>query len=132
MVHLKRSRDGIPSIRATLVKHPQFKAPRTIVLQVDRRGVDILGKITPSFRELYEDVVRKLESGRGYANTLLDLGRKEAFRSLLEEAWGPEHAAMANANLATPIDSLNLTANVQNRKLIKLLEDRLNDYRRRL
>jgi predicted RNase H-like nuclease (RuvC/YqgF family) len=91
-----------------------------------------LGKITPSFRELYEDVVRKLESGRGYANTLLDLGRKEAFSSLLEEAWGPEHAAMANANLATPIDSLNLTANVQNRKLIKLLEDRLNDYRRRL
>ncbi len=83
-----------------------------------------MGRITPSFRQLYEDTMSKLRSGQGYKNSLLDLGHKSALESLLEEAWGPECAAMSNSNLLM-LDVLNLTANVHNRKLIELQKRRI-------
>ena len=85
-----------------------------------------MGRITPSFRQLYEDTVSKLQSGQGYKNSLLDLGHKSALELLLQEAWGPESPAMSNSNLLM-LDVLNLTANVHNRKLIELQRRRISE-----
>jgi hypothetical protein len=85
-----------------------------------------MGRITPSFRQLYEDTMAKLQSGQGYKNSLLDLGHKSALDQLLQEAWGPECAAMSNSNLLM-LDALNLTANIHNRKLIDLQRRRIAD-----
>ena len=104
-----------------------------VVLKQDSAGGrDLLGRITPSFRQLYEAEVAKLQSGNGYLNSLLDIGHRDALGLLMEEAWGPEHAAMANADLPTVMDALNLTANVHNRKLVKTLERRISELQKKL
>jgi hypothetical protein len=109
------------------VKHPEFESGQSVILSVDRAGVrSLMGRITPSFRQLYEDTVSKLQSGQGYKNSLLDLGHRAALELLLQEAWGPECAAMSNSNLLL-LDVLNLTANVHNRKLIESLKRKISE-----
>lgn len=126
-------------MKATLVKHPCRDGRRSVVLKVESNGVDLLGRMTPSFRRLYDEIISKLRAGQGYYNCLRDLDHQGAFDLLLEEAWGPEQAAMANSNIPTVLDALNLTANVHNRKmiqhLIRQLQERdqaLEELKRRL
>ena len=96
-----------------------------------------MGRITPSFRQLYEETIAELKSELQAA--MVDLGHKNAFELLLKDAWSREQAAMGNSTLPTVCDKLNLIASIHNRKLtaamarelkendvkIKLLSDRV-------
>jgi hypothetical protein len=78
-----------------------------------------MGRITPSFRQLYEEIIAEMRSDLQAA--LVDLGHKNAFELLLKEAWNPEQAAMGNSTLPTVIDKLNVMASIHNRKMIAAL-----------
>ncbi|NWG08809.1 MAG: hypothetical protein HXX80_00595 [Nitrososphaerales archaeon] len=129
IVHLKTFEDGpVSSVRATLIKHPYKKTPDSIVLLVSKGGEDLMGRITPSFRQLYEETISELKTQ--YQSGLIDLGLKQAFDLLLKEAWNSEQAAMGNSNMPTVLDKLNLTANIHNRKLIEVLKRMLEEKER--
>jgi hypothetical protein len=78
-----------------------------------------MGRISPSFRQLYEETISELKLELQAA--LVDLGHKSAFDLLLKEAWNPEQAAMGNSTLPTVCDNLNIMASIHNRKLIAAL-----------
>ena len=84
-----------------------------------------MGRITPSFRQLYEEVISELRTELQAA--LVDLGHKSAFDLLLKEAWNPEQAAMGNSTLPTVSDKLNIMASIHNRKLIAVLSRELKE-----
>ena len=78
-----------------------------------------MGRITPTFRQLYEDTISDLKTELQAA--LIDLGHKNAFDLLLKEAWNPEQAALGNSTLPTVCDKLNVMASIHTRKLIAAL-----------
>src|SRR5438105_14103266 len=82
-----------------------------------------MGRITLSFRQLYEETVSELRTELQAA--LVDLGHKSAFDLLLKEAWNPEQAAMGNSTLPTVSDKLNVMASIHNRKLVAALAKEL-------
>jgi hypothetical protein len=84
-----------------------------------------MGRITPSFRQLYEEIIAEMRSDLQAA--LVDLGHKNAFDLLLKEAWNPEQAAMGNSTLPTVIDKLNVMASIHNRKMITALVRELKE-----
>lgn len=84
-----------------------------------------MGRITPSFRQLYEEIISEMRSDLQAA--LVDLGHKNAFDLLLKEAWNPEQAAMGNSTLPTVIDKLNVMASIHNRKMIAALIKELKE-----
>jgi hypothetical protein len=84
-----------------------------------------LGRTTPSFRQLYEEIIAELRTELQTA--LVDLGHKSAFDLLLKEAWNPEQAAMGNSTLPTVSDKLNIMASIHNRKLIAGLSRELKE-----
>src|ERR687886_863719 len=84
-----------------------------------------MGRITPSFRQLYEEIISELRTELQAA--LVDLGHKNAFDLLLKEAWNPEQAAMGNSTLPTVSDKLNIMASIHNRKLIAVLSRELKE-----
>ena len=78
-----------------------------------------MGRITPSFRQLYEETISEMRTE--LQGALVDLNHKSAFDLLLKEAWNPEQAAMGNSTLPTVSDKLNVMASIHNRKLIAIL-----------
>jgi hypothetical protein len=84
-----------------------------------------MGRITPSFRQLYEETISELRTELQAA--LVDLGHKSAFDLLLKEAWNPEQAAMGNSTLPTVSDKLNVMASIHNRKLLAILTKGLKE-----
>src|ERR671933_431965 len=84
-----------------------------------------MGRITPSFRQLYEEIISELRTELQAA--LVDLGHKNAFDILLKEAWNPEQAAMGNSTLPTVSDKINVMASIHNRKLIATLSRELKE-----
>ncbi len=84
-----------------------------------------MGRITPSFRQLYEEIISELRTELQAA--LVDLGHKSAFDLLLKEAWNPEQAAMENFTLPTVSDKLYIMASIYNRKLIAALSRGLKE-----
>jgi hypothetical protein len=84
-----------------------------------------VGRITPSFRQLYEETISEMRTELQAA--LVDLNHKSAFDLLLKEAWNPEQAAMGNSTLPTVIDKLNVMASIHNRKLIAILTKGLKE-----
>jgi len=111
------------AIQAILVKHPEKDM---LSINVNVRGDSIMGRITPSFRQSYQELLDKLR--KNYVELLRDSGHKENFDQLVREAWDREYAAMSNAELPLVLDTLNLTANVYNKgeieKLRKALEEK--------
>jgi hypothetical protein len=89
-----------------------------------------MGRITPSFRQLYEETISELRTELQAA--LVDLNHKSAFDLLLKEAWNPEQAAMGNSTLPTVSDKLNVMASIHNRKLIAVLTKGLKDKDREI
>lgn len=89
-----------------------------------------MGRITPSFRQLYEETISELRTELQAA--LVDLGHKSAFDLLLKEAWNPEQAAMGNSTLPTVSDKLNMMASIHNRKLIAILTKGLKEKDREI
>jgi hypothetical protein len=84
-----------------------------------------MGRITPSFRQLYEEIISELRTELQAA--LVELSHKSAFDLLLKEAWNPEQAAMGNSTLPTVSDKLNVMASIHNRKLIAVLTKGLKE-----
>jgi hypothetical protein len=84
-----------------------------------------MGRITPSFRQLYEETISEMRTELQAA--LVDLNHKSAFDLLLKEAWNPEQAAMGNSTLPTVSDKLNVMASIHNRKLIAILTKGLKE-----
>lgn len=84
-----------------------------------------MGRITPSFRQLYEETVAELKSELQAA--MVDLGHKSAFDLILKDAWSREQAAMGNSTLPTVCDKLNLVASIHNRKLTAAMSRELKD-----
>ena len=84
-----------------------------------------MGRITPSFRQLYEETVAELKSE--FQSALVDLGHKSAFDSLLKDCWSREQAAMGNSTLPTVCDKLNLVASIHNRKLTAVMARELKE-----
>src|SRR5438128_4426081 len=84
-----------------------------------------MGRLTPSFRQLYEETISELKTELQAA--LVDLGHKNAFDLLLKEAWNSEQAAMGNSTLPTVCDKLNIMASIHNRKLLAALARELNE-----
>jgi hypothetical protein len=118
------------SVKAYLIKHPCKKTPESATLTTTKGGVDLMGRITPSFRQRYEALVSDLRSS--FQACLIDLGHRQAFDLLLKDAWRVEQAAMGNSNLPTVIDALNITANIHNRKVVEHLRGRIEEYERKL
>ena len=84
-----------------------------------------MGRITPSFRQLYEETIAELRSE--LQSAMVDLGHKSAFDLILKDAWNREQAAMGNSTLPTVCDKLNLIASVHNRKLTAAMARDLKD-----
>src|SRR5918996_5600656 len=84
-----------------------------------------MGRITPSFRQLYEETVAELKSE--FQSAMVDLGHKSAFDLILRDAWNREKAAMGNSTLPTVCDKLNLIASVHNRKLTAAIARELKE-----
>src|SRR6266498_2709910 len=84
-----------------------------------------MGRLTPSFRQLYEEVISELRTE--LQGAFVDLGHKKSFDLLLKEAWSPEQAAMGNSTLPTVTDKLNIVASIHNRKLIASLTNELKE-----
>jgi hypothetical protein len=84
-----------------------------------------MGRITPTFRQLFEETISDLKTE--LQSALIDLGHKNAFDLLLREAWNPEQAAMGNSTSLTVCDKLNVVAATHNRKLIAALVRELRE-----
>lgn len=84
-----------------------------------------MGRITPSFRQLYEETIAELKSELQAA--MVDLDHKTAFDLILRDAWSREQAAMGNSTLPTVCDKLNLIASIHNRKLISIMARELKE-----
>ena len=84
-----------------------------------------MGRITPSFRQLYEETIAELKSELQAA--MVDLGHKSAFDLILKDAWNREQAAMGNSTLPTVCDKLNLMASIHNRKLTAAMSKELRE-----
>jgi hypothetical protein len=89
-----------------------------------------VGRVTPSFRQLYEETISEMRTELQAA--LVDLNHKSAFDLLLKEAWNPEQAAMGNSTLPTVSDKLNVMASIHNRKLIAVLSKSLKEKDREI
>ena len=83
-----------------------------------------MGRITPSFRQLYDEVMSDMRTE--LQGAFVDLGHKKAFDLLLKN-WSAEQAAMGNSTLPTVCDKLSIVASVHNRKLIAVLTNELKD-----
>jgi hypothetical protein len=84
-----------------------------------------MGRITPSFRQLYEETIAELKSELQAA--MVDLGHKSAFDLILRDAWNREQAAMGNSTLPTVCDKLNLLASIHNRKLTAAMSKEMRE-----
>lgn len=100
---------------ATLIKHPNRPRKKIMV------GGEVLGRITIPFRIAFREELNNLK--RTLREALIDAGRREAFDSLAK-VWSSEQGAMSYARVPSALDSMMLTAAIENRKLItELLEE---------
>ena len=79
-----------------------------------------MGRLTPSFRTVYSEVLDDLR--KEMRNCFVDFSHKEAFDLLYKEAWRPEEGAMGNSTLPTVLDKLCMVANINTRKLIEIIK----------
>ena len=89
-----------------------------------------MGRLTPSFRTVYSEVLDDLR--KEMRNCFVDLNHKEAFDLLYKEAWRPEEAAMGNSTLPTVLDKLCMVANINSRKLIEIIKGEIKPKERKI
>lgn len=127
IVFLRERNTGGP-VQATLVKHPAKPTPQTV--ELFRGGEPLMGRVTPSFTQVYQDLVERLR--RDFVPMMRDARHREAFEALLREAWDRERAAMSNSEVALLLDALNLMANVHNKSQLAQLKGRVEEIEERL
>lgn len=119
-VFFRKIQDG--AYAASLVKHYEKRVPESVIL-----GDRALGRITPSFRQVYQATLARLR--KNYLPLLRSEKEKEAFEMLVREVWDREHAAMANSQLPVVLDAMNLTANLYNSVMISQLFEELRELK---
>lgn len=117
--------DAFSSVKVTLVKHPYKETPQSIVLYKPKGGVDLMGRITPSFRRQFQSLIKELKGSNGFHNNLLSPEHRKAFDLLLKDAWSAEDAALSNSGIPCVLDALNLMANVHNKKCVEELRKKV-------
>ena len=121
-----------PSVKVTLVKHPHKKTPQSICLYVPVEGTSLTGRMTPGFKQQFQNLIEGLKSSNGFQNELTILEHKRAFDLLLKEAWAVENVALSNSATPYMLDILNLMANVYNKKHVEELRIKLQELERTL
>ena len=123
IIHLRRLRKPEAYI-AHLVKHPSLESRRIVC--TFNFGGEVLGRITLPFNTILKELVNKLKAN--YLKALKEPSRREAFKDLMD-VWSSERGAMNNAEIPTVLDSMLLTAIVDNRRLISEIYSRLEKMR---
>ena len=90
-----------------------------------------MGRITPSWRNIYHRQIFHLQKRKGFYHKLRDNAHQEAFNQLLR-AWGRESAALSNANIPAMLDVLNLMANIHATRQLEALKQEAEALRQRL
>ena len=80
-----------------------------------------MGRITPSFRRVFQNTIFQLYKKNGYYHSLKEPGHQHAFMSLVK-ALSSEYAAMWNSGIFCVEDVINLMANIHVRVCIIQLE----------
>jgi hypothetical protein len=80
-----------------------------------------MGRITPSFRRVFQNTIFQLYKKNGYYHSLKEPGHQHAFMSLVK-ALSSEYAAMWNSGIFCVEDVINLMANIHVRARINQLE----------
>lgn len=88
-----------------------------------------MGRITPSFRQLFLKEVERLR--KKFQPALVDPEHRRAFDELIR-TWSGESAAMTQSNIPATLDALNLLANVHTRAEIEGLRGRLEELEGKL
>lgn len=136
---LVRVREGSGGLQARLMKHPERATPAVSQVSCEPRGAPekgteggemLMGRVTPPFRQLYQELLERLR--RNYLPLLRDPSHRKGFDALLSDAWDREHAAMGNSETPLVLDALNLTANIHNSGAIAELREALLEREKRL
>ena len=80
-----------------------------------------MGRITPSFRRVFQNTIFQLYKKNGFYHALKDPGHQRAFISLVK-TLSSEYAAMWNSDIFCIEDIMNLMANIHVRTCINQLE----------
>jgi hypothetical protein len=92
-----------------------------------------MGRITPSFRQVFLDLMRQLRfKKRSFFYQLRDEEQRNAFDAIFREAWAIEMAAMMQANIYPITDVINLMAAVHVRADLVEIEERIERLRQRI
>lgn len=123
IIYLRRLRKPEACI-AHLVKHPSLESRR--IMCTLNFGGEVLGRITLPFNTVLKELVNKLKAN--YLKALKEPSRREAFKDLLG-VWSSERGAMNNVEIPTVLDSMLLTAILDNRRIIREIYSRLEKMR---
>jgi len=118
IVYLKRA-DNRPFVHALLLKHYDRPQRRTEFIL----GDESVGRITLPFRTRLQEQLDELKKNLG--PVMMDRTRVDAFESL-SRAWTSEQGAMSCLNVPTVLDAMVLVGEIDNRKLILELTERLS------
>lgn len=129
IVDFKGVREGV---RATLSRHPERATPASVLIPFagNCHGADLMGRITPPFRQSYQELLGSLRGG--YLTLIREPGNRAGFESLIRDAWDREYAAMAASGIPAILDVMNLTANAHNRGEIEALKRELAEKEARI
>ena len=81
-----------------------------------------MGRITQSFRAQFKEELKDLKPFR---DALIDAGHRDAFDSLVK-VWGSTQGSMSYADIPFVLDTMLVTAVIDNRKLILQLSDAIS------
>lgn len=81
-----------------------------------------MGRITPSFRRVFQNTVFQLYKKNSFYHFLKEPGHQRAFVSLVK-VLSSEYAAMWNSGIFCVEDIMNLMANIHVRACINQLEE---------
>ena len=119
IIYLEKVDGLFPATQAYLLKHPA-KPHGQAVLNIS--GEIDMGRITVPFKMKFE---RELDSLKSFRDALKDLEKQVAYDEIIR-ACTSEQGALANADIPAILDSMLLTASVDNRKSITHLLKRVD------
>jgi len=83
-----------------------------------------MGRITPSFRRVFQNTIFQLYKKNDFYHSLKEPGHQRAFISLVK-VLSSEYAAMWNSGIFCVEDIMNLLANIHIRACINQLEENI-------
>ena len=84
-----------------------------------------MGRITPSFRQIFHQAIFNLQKKNGFYHNLKEPGHQQAFVDLVK-VMSREYAGMWNSGIFCVEDVMNLMMNIHVRACINELEWRIN------